>query len=157
MMLDVSSKEARNAELRQKFEEAVPSIQDKLKVEAERRQKQRQDNEELRGKLASFAEQAKLRCARSTQTGLELLGLGTGRGGGGEGQTKDMGGQFGGMIKKSFMLSIFDLAQREAEREAAPCFVEVIKRKTATTAVHSIACCLSTVVGAEERRNSRLF
>lgn len=59
-----SSKEARNAELRQKFEEAVPSIQEKLEVEAERRQRQRQDNEELRGKLVSFAEQTRLRCAR---------------------------------------------------------------------------------------------
>lgn len=57
-------KEARSAELREKFETAVPSIQEKLKVEAERRQQQRLDNEELRGKLVSFAEQAKLRCAR---------------------------------------------------------------------------------------------
>lgn len=56
------SKEARSAELREKFEMAVPSIQEKLKLEAERRQKQRLDNEDLRGQLVSFAEQTKLRC-----------------------------------------------------------------------------------------------
>lgn len=70
------TQEARSAELREKFETAVPSIQEKLKVEAERRQQQRQDNEDLRGKLASFAEQAKLRCARQAckaQRGLMLL------------------------------------------------------------------------------------
>ncbi|CAN0419123.1 unnamed protein product [Pylaiella littoralis] len=39
---------------------AVPSIQEKLKLEAERRQKQRLDNEDLRGQLVSFAEQTKL-------------------------------------------------------------------------------------------------
>ncbi|CAN0111970.1 unnamed protein product [Pylaiella littoralis] len=55
-----AEEEARNADLRRKFEEAVPSIQEKLEVEALRRQKQRQDNDELRGKLASFAEQTRL-------------------------------------------------------------------------------------------------
>ena len=44
----------------------MPSIQEKLKVEAERRQQQRLDNEDLRGKLVSFAEQAKLRCVRAS-------------------------------------------------------------------------------------------
>lgn len=67
------SKEARTAELREKFETAVPSIQEKLKVEAERRQQQRNDNEELRGKLVSFAEQAKLRCAIVMLRGLRAL------------------------------------------------------------------------------------
>eukprot|EP00752_Nemacystus_decipiens_P001531 g1501.t1 len=55
-----AAEEARSAELREKFETAVPSIQEKLKAEAERRRQQRLDNEELRGKLVSFAEQAKL-------------------------------------------------------------------------------------------------
>lgn len=74
------SKEARSAELRDKFETAVPSIQEKLKVEAERRQQQRLDNEDLRGKLVNFAEQAKLRCShRALPVGLEGWGAGTGR------------------------------------------------------------------------------
>ncbi|CAM9856901.1 unnamed protein product, partial [Hapterophycus canaliculatus] len=55
-----AQEEARSAELRDKFETAVPSIQEKLKLEAERRQQQRKDNEELEGKLVSFAEQTKL-------------------------------------------------------------------------------------------------
>eukprot|EP00903_Cladosiphon_okamuranus_P013591 g12658.t1 len=55
-----AAEEARIAELQEKFDTAVPGIQEKLKVEAERRQRQRKDNEELRGKLVSFAEQAKL-------------------------------------------------------------------------------------------------
>lgn len=73
-------KEARSAELREKFETAVPSIQEKLKLEAERRQQQRLDNEELRGKLVSFAEQAKLRCARASRA---AVGFGKGGAGGG--------------------------------------------------------------------------
>lgn len=59
----IHGQEARSAELREKFETAVPSIQEKLKVEAERRRQQRLDNDELRAKLVSFAEQTRLRCA----------------------------------------------------------------------------------------------
>ncbi|CAM9569167.1 unnamed protein product [Ectocarpus sp. 6 AP-2014] len=55
-----AGEEARSAELREKFETAVPSIQEKLKLEAERRRQQRLDNDELRAKLISFAEQTRL-------------------------------------------------------------------------------------------------
>ncbi|CAM9926234.1 unnamed protein product [Ectocarpus sp. 13 AM-2016] len=55
-----AEEEARSAELREKFETAVPNIQEKLKVEAERRRQQRLDNDELRAKLISFAEQTRL-------------------------------------------------------------------------------------------------
>ncbi|CAN0016538.1 unnamed protein product [Scytosiphon promiscuus] len=54
-----AQEEARSAELREKFETAVPGIQEKLKLEAERRQQQRKDNEDLQGKLVSFAEQTR--------------------------------------------------------------------------------------------------
>lgn len=83
-------KEARSAELREKFETAVPSIQEKLTLEAERRQQQRKDNEELQEKLVSLAEQTRLRCTAGVGNGLLARGeegvgrlqLGAGRGGG---------------------------------------------------------------------------
>lgn len=59
------AQEARNAELQEKFENAVPSIKEKLEVEATRRKKQREDIEALRNKLDNFAEQTKLRCEAS--------------------------------------------------------------------------------------------
>lgn len=51
------------AELREKFDTAVPDIQEKLAVEAERRKAQREDNDVLRAKLDGFAAQTRQRCA----------------------------------------------------------------------------------------------
>ncbi|CAM9382420.1 unnamed protein product [Ascophyllum nodosum] len=55
-----AAEEERKAELRDKFDTAVPSIQEKLDLEADRLHKQREDNAALRSKLVSFAEQTKL-------------------------------------------------------------------------------------------------
>lgn len=49
------------AELQQKFETAVPSIKEKLSVEAKLRRAQREDNDLLRSKLAEFADQTQQR------------------------------------------------------------------------------------------------
>eukprot|EP00904_Undaria_pinnatifida_P006091 jgi/Undpi1/2611/HiC_scaffold_13.g05990.m1 len=51
---------SRNAELQEKFDVAVPSIQNKLDVEAGRRRKRREENDDLREKLTNFEEQARL-------------------------------------------------------------------------------------------------
>lgn len=55
------AKQARMAELQEKFETAVPSIEEKLSVEAKLRKAQREDNDALRAKLTEFAEQTRQR------------------------------------------------------------------------------------------------
>lgn len=55
-----AGEESRNAELQEKFDVAVPSIKEKLELEEDRRRIQRENNDELRGKLTNFAEQARL-------------------------------------------------------------------------------------------------
>ena len=69
--------ESRNAELQEKFDVAVPSIKEKLKQEADRRQIQRETNDDLRGKLTNFAEQARRRYDSTLLFGTSgpLLGL----------------------------------------------------------------------------------
>lgn len=48
-------------ELREKFETAVPSIEQKLSLEAERRRAQHEENEMLRAKLEAFMTQTSQR------------------------------------------------------------------------------------------------
>lgn len=55
------AKQARMTELQEKFETAVPNIEEKLSVEAKLRKAQREDNDALRAKLMEFAEQTRQR------------------------------------------------------------------------------------------------
>lgn len=48
------------ADLTDQFESTVPSIEEKLAAEADRRKAQREDNERLRAKLTEFSEQTRL-------------------------------------------------------------------------------------------------